>query len=211
MHRRRRSDSRCGGVDLIPPIDPAIHQQLERAVEACGLSPADVTITYEDWLQSEQILVKSKSLSDEQLRCLSSIERASPHPIVVIANADLTKRNIELQHERDRADAKQWLRERGLFDSLPEYDPKSETVPEFAKRMERFCGIKPGSVLTLHELGVLTFKPEWAETQLRGGVKLGHDKFWCLMHSLSASNLEEHGVRFAIIGNEAYSNEEGQK
>jgi hypothetical protein len=210
VHRRRRSHSGGGGAGLILPIDPAVYQQLERAVEQCGLTPTDVAITYEDFLQSDQILVKSKSLAGGQLRCLSKVEGASPYPIVVFENADLTKRSFELQHEQERTDSKEWLRERGLLASLPAYDPKSETVAEFARRIEKYCGIEPGSMLTVHDLGVLTIRRDWSEGQLRDSQKLSEHKFWCLTHSLSASNLEEHGVHFGLIGNEAYSNEDRQ-
>ena len=60
-------------------------------------------------------------------------------------------------------------------------------------------------MLTMHDLGVLTIKPGWAESELRGAGKLSEEKFWCMMNSLSASNLEEHGIHFGFIGNEAYS------
>jgi hypothetical protein len=171
----------------------------------------DAQITYEDLLQSEQILVKSKSLTDEQLHCLSGLEGSSPYPIVILENAELTRRSYHLQHQQERVDAKEWLRARNLLASLPSYNPAAETVSQFARRLEAFCGIEPGSMLTTHELGMLTIKPEWTEQSLMSPSKGDQDKFWCLMNAMSASNLEEQGVRFGFIGNEAYSPDEPQK
>ena len=67
-------------------------------------------------------------------------------------------------------------------------------------------------MLTMHELGILTIKREWAEQGLkRHPSKSDEEKFWCLMNAISASNLEERGVRLGFIGNEAYSADEAQK
>ena len=96
------------------------------------------------------------------------------------------------------------------YDMILDVGPR--TISEFARRIEAFCGIEPGSMLTMHGLGDLTIKSEWAKSQLSNtGSTLDDDKFWCLMNALSASNLEERGVRFGFIGNEAYSTEEPQK
>jgi hypothetical protein len=189
-----------------------IHQQLERAVEQCGVPASEAVITYEDWLQGEQIVVKSTSLTDEQLRCLSALARRNPYPVVFFENAELTKRDIELQHQQHRREAREWLRARNLLATLPSYDPQTESISEFARRIERFCGIEAGSVLTMHDVDMLTLKSEWADDQVRGTAsKISEDKFWCLMNAVAASNLEEQRVRFGIIGNEAYLGEESPK
>jgi hypothetical protein len=212
VHRRRRSDRNRGGAGLILPIDPAVHQQLELAVEQCRVPVAEVVITYEDLLQSEQILVKSKSLPDQQLQCLSTVQRARPYPVVIFENGDLTRRNYKLQSEQARVDAREWLQRKGLLSTLPSYDPNSETILQFAKRMEQFCGIERGSMLTMHPSGILTIKTEWAEQRLkRSPSKSEDEKFECLMNAMSASNLEELGFRFGFVGNEAYSTKDTKK
>ena len=158
------------------------------------------------------VTIKTKPLTDHQITCLSASERHPPHPILMFSDQDVSRRYYELQHQQERVDAKEWLRARGLLAALPSYNPNSETVSQFAARIEQFCSIKPGSILTMHSSGTLTTKPEWAEQQLkRGSSKAEEQKFWCLLNSLTASNLEERGVRFGFIGNEAYSAEESQK
>jgi hypothetical protein len=101
---------------------------------------------------------------------LSAAERVSPYPIVTFENAALAERNNKLQHQQARAEAKEWLRERGLLASLPEFDPLSESADEFAQRIEQFCGIEPGSALEFNEqLKMITPKIEWISVPIRRG------------------------------------------
>ena len=165
---------------------------------------ADVQITYAEDLQSELIVVKTNAVTDEQIRCLATVERASPYPVVLFEDETVGARSSVLQRQEERAVAREWLNQRGRLADLPSYDPNRESLSTYAQRLEAFCGIEPGTILTVHDLGVLTFKQEWIEAGLHQPVLTGDDeKFQCLLKAVSASNLEEHGVGFGFVGTEA--------
>ena len=148
-------------------------------------------------------MVRSKSLSDTQLRCLGEVQRSTLSPIVFFESPELSRRHHELEREAGRQEARAWLRERGLIDSLPVYNPKTEGLAEYARRIEAFCRIEPGTMLMMHELGPLTVRPECLEQELNEmPTEAENDQFICLLNAIAASNLEEHGIGFGFIGNE---------
>ena len=191
---------------MILPIDAGIHQQLVQAVERCGISTGEVQITYADDLQSELIYVRSKELNDDHLRCLHRVQRTAPYPIVLFEEDAISSRDMELQRLAEKAAATTWLRERGMLDTLPSYDPAVESAGQFAEHVELFCGFQAGSILMVHDSGILIINPGWVEESLRRPSSAEDDyKFECLLKTLSASNMEDHGLRFGLIGNEAIS------
>jgi hypothetical protein len=200
-------------------IDPEILEQLAGAVERCGVPRSEFEISYEDYLQSEEIRVLSSSLNDIQIESLRKIERAAPYPIVTFLSDKTAKRDRELSDDRHREESREWFRQRGLIDRLPIYDPEKEEPMQFARRLEEFCGIKPGSVFEMNEqLQVITPKLEWIGKSLRNGwvwqkiYGARHNRqFECLMRAMSATNAADHGLRFGFIGNQACANEPPQK
>jgi hypothetical protein len=200
-------------------IDPETAEQLARAVERCGLPRTKVEISYEDYLQSEEVRVLSPSLTDTQIECLRQIGLAAPFPIVTFVSETTAKRDWELSDIRYREDSLEWFRQRGLLDRLPVFDPEKEDAMQFARRLEEFCGIEPGTVFEWNErLRVITPRGEWIGESLRKGWlwRKIHGaqharQFECLTRAMSATNAWEHGLRFGFIGNEAYASEEPQE
>jgi len=84
-----------------------------------------------------------------------------------------------------------------MLDRVPKYDPRTISLEAYAERLETYCGIDPGTYLAVHESGLLTMKSTWPPPDVP------EEKFWCLMHAVTVSNLEKHGVKFGIIGNMA--------
>jgi hypothetical protein len=200
-------------------IDPEIAEQFAGAVERCGVSRNQVEISYEDYLQSEEIRVLSPSLTDTQIECLQKIGLAAPYPIVTFVSEETDKRDRELSDIRYREESLEWFRQRGLIDRLPVFDPENEEPMQFAHRLERFCGIKPGTVFEMNEqLHVITLRRDWMGQSMRKGwlwrkihgARL-NQQFECLMRAMSATNAAEHGLRLGFIGNEAYASEEPQE
>jgi hypothetical protein len=200
-------------------IDPETAEQLAGAVERCGVSRSQVEINYEDYLQSEEVRVLSPSLTDTQIECLWKIGLAAPFPIVTFVSEMTAKRDRELSDIRYREESLEWFRQRGLIDRLPVFDPEKEDAMQFARRLEEFCGIEPGTVFEMNEhLQVITPRTEWIGESLRkGGLwRKIHGarharQFECLMRAMSATNAWEHGLRFGFIGNEACASEEPQE
>jgi hypothetical protein len=86
---------------------------------------------------------------------------------------------------------------------LPSYDPDRESLSVYSERLEAFCGVEPGSILTVHDVGILTIKLAWIEGALEQPVpSADEERFMCLLKAVSASNLEDHGVGFGFVGTE---------
>jgi len=172
----------------------------------------DAQITYEDYLQSEQIIIRSNALRADQLVCLAAIRTTKPFPIVSFENADVARKDRGLEKQRWRQESRDWLAERSLLADLPVYDPLTEQPMEFARRIEAFCGIKPGSAFEQNkQLGTITLNMDWLGRGLRRGwpwqrlrAKRHNKQFECLIRAMSASAADEHGIRFGFVGNEAY-------
>jgi hypothetical protein len=193
--------------------------QLTASVERCGIPRSEFEVSYEDYLRSEEIRVMSSSLDDETIQSLKAIERAAPFPIVTFVDPDVSRRSWELTAEHYKAESREWLRQQGLLDRLPLYDPDLESPMQFARRLEEFCGIQPGSVFEMNEqLNVITPKTDWIAQSVRKGRvwQKRHgakhlQQFHCLMNAMSATDADEHGIRFGFIGNQATSDEEPEK
>jgi hypothetical protein len=211
VHRRRRSDGRGGGAGLIE-LDAVDLERLTAAVEGCGIRCGEFEISYEDYLQSEEIRVLSTSLDDGQIARLQEIERARPFPIVTFVSMDVCYRASQLLSARHKDEARAWLRQHGLLDRLPTAE-KGEDPIQFARRLETFCGMKQGSALEFNEqLNKVTLKMHWIGQPLRKGW------IWRTLHgakhvrqfelfskAVSAFDATEHGIHLGFIGNEAFA------
>ena len=200
-------------------IDPTILEQLRASVQRCGIALCEFEISYEDYLQSEEIRVSSAELSDEKIECLHRLQASPPFPIVTFVNPEVLARACELQEVEGRKRSRAWHEHRDMLSSLPTFDPAREKPLEFAHRLEAFCGIKPGTAFEFHEeLSILTPKIGWIDQPLRRGWlwrklhgKRHNDQFECLLNAMSASNAEERNIKFGFLGNEAYSDGEPQE
>ena len=191
-------------------IDPQVLVQLEAAVTRCGVPLAEVQISYEDYLQSEEIRVLSSKLSDDQISCLLKTASAAPFPIVSFQDEHVRTREFELSRADAKNKARDWLNKRGMLAELPTFDTSRESPLGFARRIETFCGIKPGDALEINEqLGIVTPRMEWVGRPLQRGWlwrKLNADRhnqqFECLLNVIAASNAESQGIKFGFVGNE---------
>jgi hypothetical protein len=151
------------------------------------------------------ITIGARKLADRQISCLMASEHVAPYPILRFTDRDVSRRYYELGEIENRKEARRWLEQRGILAKLPLFDPAVENVSGYTAKLERFCRLKPGSALKLIRPGLLTVKDEWVKAQFGARPQPDeNDKFTCLIKSLSASNLKEHGVEFGFIGHEAY-------
>jgi hypothetical protein len=94
-------------------------------------------------------------------------------------------------HYGREAAAGTWPRERGLpLADLPSYDPAQETVADFARQLETFCGLERGAALQAEEGGDLVIQPE----ELPNAEAL-----FCLTYGFLASNGSDHGLQIGFI------------
>lgn len=195
------------------PIDPQILVTLEAAVDRCGVPRAEVEISYQEDLQSEEIRVASRALSDAQVACLGALRATAPFPIVTFESLAAAERDLALTNDAERVASRAWLEQQGMLERLPVFDRANDTPIAFARRLEQFCGIQPGDALMLHGLtGVITLNPDWITQGALGLPDTPSDngreqQFTCLMHAMAASDVDKHGVRLGFIGNEAATDE----
>lgn len=189
-------------IDLPPPT----YEQTVAAIVKCDIPRANIRIAYEGELQSDEITITHLGqVTDAKLHCL----KVAVHPFYLLTIADQEQQaafydfSQREDRPRQKADAMEWLRQKGLLDRLPRFDP-NERLEQFAERLENACGIDRGKALmTLGPLS-LTVRPDILQTS--DFEKSGED-IYCLTQMFAASSADEHGVSFGFIGNEAYAEE----
>jgi hypothetical protein len=199
-------------IDL-PPFN---YEQTIEAVTSCGVPAARIRIVYDADLQLDTVTIAplDETPSQELLRCVYEATVTVGYDVQFRdpdQNAAFWELVLEEGRERARAEGQRWLQERGLFDNMPRYDSDRSTVAEFARQVEAFCGLEPGSALSEIGEGLLAPRVEFARSlsEDRSG-SLG-EKFICLMNVLAASDLGEGGVRFGFVGNSAPSDESNRR
>jgi hypothetical protein len=181
-------------IGAAPPTPPALPTPAEAAarVVACGL-PVKAVGT-EDAAELQEVIVRVAPIgpvSDDTLRCVA---RASLASFYYVFFEDALQPHYwsvywALEREASLVIARRWLPERGRLDALPRPEPGGD-LAAYARRLEAFCGLKPGSML--EALGQdLMIRPLSLDPPPDEG-------FTCLT---SASQVA--GVSMGFIGNEA--------
>ena len=189
-------------IDLPPPS----YEQTIEAVVKCDISHANIRIKYEDYLQSDEVVVSDLgTVTDDKLRCL----RAAVHPfyILTIRNAEQQAAFYDLSQKDDRprqlTEAREWARSRGMLDRVPTYDPE-RGVDEFSAALDVACGFKRGGALQPGGGSWVTVRPDVVSTN---ELTKSSKALECLMQMFAASNAPDKGIKFGFIGNEALAEE----
>ena len=196
-------------VNLPPESLPSREQTID-AIVRCDVPRANIAIAYTDYLQSDEVKIADLGpVSDAKLRCL----KAAVHPVYILTlqNAAQQAAFSEFSEREDRpkekSEAREWLRSKGLLDRLPSFDPK-ETLETFATKLESACGLKRGGALTADGPSQLSVRPDFV---LGKNFDVLGDSIFCLMQMFSASDAKENGVRLFFTGNDAYRPEDKAK
>lgn len=173
----------------------------------CGIRRRKVRAAYEADLQDYSITIfgSGSGLSNAALTCVAESEARSAF-FTRFADPQAQARYEGLAwaavQRRSRDLARAWLGARGRLDDLPVYDPRRQTPAAFAAAIETFCGVAPGSVFRVEGDILTAGGPE-------GIPALEDEQLGCLLYSVTASNLGEHGISFGFIGKEAVPEESG--
>ena len=185
------------------PIDATPQQQVVSAVAECGMAQDSFSVDI-DGGGDIYVFVRSPDLSDTSLRCLSASERRKPYPIVLFETESITRRYQRFQNALARQESREWLRDHGKLAGIPEFNPNAESLDQFARKLEGFCGFQLGVVLKVVSPTLLSTQGTWNEETLAGRRSPGDEqRFECLLNAIWASNLGEHKIGFGFIGNEA--------
>lgn len=164
-------------------------------VASCGIGTPKPT--FNQTLQEDVIEISGiESASDGQLRCVASASLETYYYVVLPAALNEKYQAIywAISKERDLANARRWLEERGLSAKLPTYDPNNSDEMTFVRKLEAMCGAKAeGAIKPLKGFGT------FSEGVLSSG-RLDKHTWWCLINGAAVS-----GYPFGFIGNEQYS------
>lgn len=190
-------------IDLPPPN----YEQTIEAIVRCEIPRGSVRMAYANYLQSDEVTITDLgTVTEDKLRCL----KGAVHPFYILTIEDMAQRAAfyEFSEREDRpkqkSDALDWLRAKGLLDRLPVFD-SGQSIEDFAVAVELACGLEAGSALMVFDKSWVTVRPD----------ALSIEKFEnsardleCLTNMMAASDAHENGVRFGFIGNAAASKEE---
>ena len=180
------------------PFERLTPEEAAKRIEGCGVGP--VTIRFDDLLQSHVLTVAgADAASDEQLKC---IEQAASYHDVESPSAIQPKFNA-MRAERwsafALADAKEWLRKRGLLERVPTYTPGETNDVVFAREVETLCGpIARGAFES--EYGPHVLDPDWIKGLGLPPKREGAEALSCLLTVTQVA-----GYEVGFIGNEAYT------
>lgn len=180
-----------------PPVITIV-QDLAR----CGLDPAGLTISFDELLQSTVVTVARKAGGNASgFTCIRS---ASWGKVEVTFEDDKLGAGYQsfsnaVGSTEARWLARHWLAERGLLERVPKF--AIGTPPEeIATEIEKLCSIEPGKALELSSPNFVAVRPSF--------LKIPADqRIECLFNVMIAIDLEEHGLNFGFIGNQAFAGE----
>ncbi len=171
-------------------------------VAACGFK--SVRPKFDNTLQEDVVeVLDAAPVSTKQLRCVALVSLQVNYYVTFPTPMDEIYQTLywRISRERDKTDARAWLKKRGLLSFLTTYDPKRYDEATFARTLEKLCGPKAAGVLKPMR-GMATFK-ERALGNFDNGKyltgQLDDETLSCLVNAASAS-----GYSLGFIGNEAY-------
>jgi hypothetical protein len=195
-------------IDVPPEPLPSQEQVIEQRLIECGLDARGISVKYEDYLQSIEIVIgPGAGASVEIFDC---IREAAGYEIVTFEDGQLQLAYAERSHELARprllAEARDGLAKRGLLEGFPERsDFSSDKL--FAEAIERHCSVEPGSFFVEGQWGLV------AQPKM-GGDPLSQsewDRMSCLMNALMYLSAKgESGFKIGFIGNERVAERDGQ-
>lgn len=161
----------------------------------CGVSPDHVSIQYEDELQDFSVRIGSAApkLSEDQAYRVAGLSLGGLYIFFedADANSEYQRAAGELLRVKSRNEAVAWLASQNLLETLPLFDPAIGDLASYAKRLEEHCGLLQGSILEVYSASMLT---------IRRDGRIDSGALRCISHAVAASNVEEHGIIFGIIG-----------
>ncbi|WP_447765671.1 hypothetical protein [Sphingopyxis panaciterrae] len=185
-------------IDAPPALPPSQEQVIEQRLIECGLEVAGISVRYEDYLRSIEIMIRSTAgATTDHFEC---IRAAAGYEIVGFENRQMDQAYNDYISELARPQLLQSfkgrLQQRGLLEGFPERR-NFENLAAYAKALEMHGGIAPGSALRSSGDGIL-FSPPRDEKNPGDLV----DRYSDLMAIIGyASALED--VKFGFVGNEA--------
>jgi hypothetical protein len=172
------------------------------AIISCDVPEANVSIAYDELLQSDVVRISDVGGDDEErLRCLMR----SIHPFYIVEIEEPQQNDryrqlvLEEQAARARVEGEKWLQERGLFAGAPPFDADTTPLADYARAVETHCGLEPGSALEILDEQTLTPR----QSALASLLENDGEKLTCVMHVIALSGDGERQVAFGFLSEPA--------
>jgi len=184
-------------IDNPPEPSPTPEQMIEQRLMQCGLDPSGISVKYEDYLQSIEIVIRSSAgATSEQFGC---IREAIGTKIITFEDSQMfgayTDFVSELTRPQRLAELEMRLTEKGLLEGLPERQD-FRSLETFAAALERYSGLAPGSTLKI--IGdKISYQPENADDNPIDLAERHSDLLTVLFYVSVKEN-----IGFGFIGNE---------
>ena len=191
-------------MDSLPEPPPAYEQVITQKLAECGLSAQGLTVSYEDHLQSYEIVIgRSANATFEMFPC---IREAAAVAIVTFQDQELTSRYQAFLTETYRpkmiADAEAELAKRGFLVGFPRRSEFANDVL-FAEALEEHCGLVKGEAI--RPVGdTLAFQPA---PEIARDFKTFSERYSCLLTAIMLVSGRDE-LNIAFIGNEAFASPE---
>ena len=170
-------------------VAEAFEAELIRAVSACGVDAIHLSLKYEDYLQDYDLIVSEGPLPPACVMCIADVVGQSA--ILSFTDPANAAELYRIQSKRTR----EWLRAKALnMPDLPRFDPSAMTLEAFAKELETYCGIEPGTAIEVRDGRFATLIPAFRLEE--GDVQ----RVGRLIEALSVALVDHEGFRFGIVG-----------
>lgn len=129
--------------------------RLADALMSCGIKPEDVKVDWDDLCQEDVLTFAAANIPNAVLVELADLYLSFPSRFVFASEelddtfqciVSASPRMVALQ-DQSRRRQHEWLAARGLS-SFPPFDSESESVSQFAARLEVACGTERGDLLS---------------------------------------------------------------
>ena len=180
-----------------PPEPPQQEQVILQSLIECGLEERGILVMYEAELHGVNIRIgQTAGATSDQFACIKdavgyeSVTFEDPELAGAYANFVSELRRPEMLARSESA-----LKERGLWDELPQRKD-FETLSAFVEALEAHAGLQPGMTLRVSGDGII-FDPARGELEAMNFV----DRYSGLLAVIAYVATEER-LSFGFIGNE---------
>jgi len=147
-----------------PETPPALIEQIEESLVACGLDAERIRLVFSEERQRIEIYVPAPSgANNETVSCLVN----SGRPGRVIFEEEqlrvIYSEMLDQRHNRIRTAARAYLENEGKLANLPQ-KANFSTESDFAHALEKFCGFAPESVLQVGGGSTIFYPPDQSES-----------------------------------------------
>ncbi len=189
-------------------IDLPPEQVIEQRLVECGLDYKGISVKYEGYLQSIEVVIKPEAgAASQHFPC---IHKATGFEIVTFADMEMARQYSDFTTELFRSkmleDARKSLEKMGLLKNFP-VRATFGNDKLFAEAVELLCGLDAGTVIKSYGES-LAFDPP---REILEDVDAFQEKYSCLLSAMTFAMAKRDVKGFGFVGNESYAPEEEQK